>query len=297
MGMEKPIGNGTLRALSGLLAEARDRVAARADTTKALGSAMRYLASVERSIQKPFRVALLGEPNSGKSSIANGIIGKALLPALPIPNTRLPTRLYYAPRPQIDALTAEGEAVSLSKQMPLTNEFVRLDIGLSVPFLRDIEVIDLPGLRSRPARCKGSTNPGAFDGAIWATVATQAWRESERSKWASLPARIRRRGVLAVTNIDLIRSSADFESVEARIRPVAKEHFAALCFLPHLRAGTVQANDPLGIELDRPHYIGYPALTSEIKRIASSFEQEKLNRAIALTRRISGAALSALQSA
>jgi Dynamin family len=296
LGMEKSVENATLQALSMLLAQARERVAARANTTKALACAMRHLASVERSIQKPFRIALLGEPNSGKSSIANGIIGKALLPILPIPNTRLPTRLYYTQRPQMYALTSAGKVVSLSKQTPLTEEFVRLDIGLPVPLLRDIEVIDFPGLQSSPARRQRATpGPAAFDGAIWATVATQAWRESERSKWVSLPARIRRHGLLAITNIDLIHSSGDFRSVESRISPVAKEHFAALCFLPHLRPGAVQANDPLAIKSDHTPDIGYPALISEIRRIASSFEQEKLNKAIALTRRIAHAALSALQ--
>src|SRR5215831_15492170 len=55
------------------------------------------LERIARAACRPLRLAILGESNSGKSSLANLLTGEATLPALPVANTRLPTLLRYAP--------------------------------------------------------------------------------------------------------------------------------------------------------------------------------------------------------
>ena len=57
----------------------------------------RALGRVARVASRPLRLAILGESNSGKSSLANLLAGEATLPALPVANTMLPTLLRYAP--------------------------------------------------------------------------------------------------------------------------------------------------------------------------------------------------------
>src|SRR5258708_17918093 len=54
----------------------------------------------------------------------------------------------------------------------------------------------------------------AVDLAIWCTLSTQAWKESERVAWEQIPARLRSRGLLVATHSDLLRNGSDLERSE-----------------------------------------------------------------------------------
>ena len=48
-------------------------------------------------------------------------------------------------------------------------------------------------------------------------MGTQAWKETERSAWERIPARLRGRALLAVTHCDLLRRESDKEKLLARL--------------------------------------------------------------------------------
>ena len=59
------------------------------------------------------------------------------------------------------------------------------------------------------------------DVAIWTTVATQAWRESELAQWLALPQAIHSRGLLAVTYCDLITGGQrDLKRLQDRLQNI-----------------------------------------------------------------------------
>lgn len=168
---------------------------------------------------------------------------------------------------------------------------MHLEVGLPAEGLRNVEVVDFPGssnpllpmdlstiLRQRP------------DAAIWATVATQAWRETERTAWMSLPAKVRKYGVLAVTHRDLIASEGDFKKLSARLNPVASSYFSCISFLSKQRN-----NEATPVSAGEDHR--EPELLQQLHHLKDAFEMQKIEQALAATHRIAHRVLMRLGSA
>jgi hypothetical protein len=66
--------------------------------------------------------------------------------------------------------------------------------------------------------------------AVWCTLATQAWRATEREMWIQICPRARTSSLLAVTHADALRDS-DQERVADRVQREAAEHFAGFGLL------------------------------------------------------------------
>jgi hypothetical protein len=246
----------------------------------------RALRRIARTVRRPMRVAILGESNSGKSSLANLMVGGLTLPAPPVANTRLPTLLQYAPVPFIRAVNASGVRLALSpKDDALPENVIRLEVGLPSQTLRWLEVLDFPGGENPllPTTTPSMLRHG-IDAAIWTTVATQAWRRSERLAWLALPTRIRSRGLLTVTHCDLIPREEDLRRLSARLETEAKPHFWGMCFVAApggRQAGFAQPMDTSD-------------LFSQIGKLQNQFLADRLERAVTVTRRLAGQTLDRL---
>jgi hypothetical protein len=180
----------------------------------------RLLRDLRGSVARPTVFALAGEFNSGKSTLSNRLSGIDALPTDLFANTSVPTRLHWADALQVACLTAAGRRVELALKAALIDEpLVRIDIGAPVPFLRDIELIDLPGLADPDAaRDEADIVASRADGVIWCTPVTQAWKESENAVWSRLPLRLKRRTVVALTFRDLVVDDGQIERVRARLQ-------------------------------------------------------------------------------
>jgi hypothetical protein len=206
----------TITALDGAsaLVERHDRLS---PTRRArLG---RLLRDLGRSVARPAVFALAGEFNSGKSTLSNRLSGIDALPTDLFANTSVPTRLHWADGLQIACLTVAGRRVELAPKAALIDEpLVRIDVGAPVPFLRDIELLDLPGLADPDAaRDEADIVASRADGLIWCTPVTQAWKETENAVWSRLPARLKRRTVVALTFRDLVVDDEEIERVRDRL--------------------------------------------------------------------------------
>jgi hypothetical protein len=263
---------------------AQDVLREAANSHPGLKASGRALGRVARVMQRPFRLAILGEANSGKTSLANLIVGGMTLPALPVANTRLPTLLRYAPVPGAGALYASGEKFPLSAgDDVLSQAIIRVDVGLPSEILRRIEILDFPGSANPlfPSALSAVLMHG-IDAAIWATVATQAWRESERTAWLRLPRRIRSYGLLAVTHRDLVSTEEDFKRLRARLETAAKPHFQGMCFV----AAPVNSAEPINTS----------GLFSQIWQLVEQFSANRLGKAVLVTRRLAGQTLERLSA-
>lgn len=137
---------------------------------------------------QPFRVAVAGEFNSGKSSLINLLLRR----------DALPVGVNWSRQPPVEIALSEG--ISL----------------LEVP-------IDETGHLGPEAR-------GAIEAAdmlIWCTMAQRAWCLSETDLVATLPERIFRNSVIAVTRSDLLDPAAR-ELVRARVCELTADRFAGL---------------------------------------------------------------------
>ena len=126
--------------------------------------------------------------------------------------------IYDATRPQRASqapLTAAGlSRGSITQQAPMK----LIEVGLPLGFLRRVEIIEV---RSFPTVRASAASNRAFsqvDLAIWCTLATQAWKETEVAAWKRIPPGRRKLALMLVTYKDAIRRAADETRITARLR-------------------------------------------------------------------------------
>jgi hypothetical protein len=273
---------------------ARRRLEKTGDGLTRLTPALRALRHIEAQLLRPLRLAVLGEFNSGKSTLANLMVGNAPLPTLQISNTRIPTLLHYESSPVVAAASRGGVYKVLTPTCDMPADTIRIHVGLPIPRLRACEIVDFPGFAD-PWLTYGvldiSRHP--VDAAIWCTFSTQAWKESESTAWRILPARIRANSLLAVTNKDLLTGD-QIPKVMARIRNAAGSDFKEFALLSALEGRNAlsergEVRDP---ELWRKS--GAEDFYGGVQRLISAIRQHRLEKAKALTSEIAGSVLKVL---
>ena len=243
---------------------------------------------------KPYRIALMGEFNTGKSSLTNLLIGTPMIPTRAVSNTRVPTLIRYAPEASLVAVRGDGAKLALHEgALPDMGAVTRLDVGLPVERLRVMEIVDLPGI-SDPWLQVQPLDPARLgvDAAIWCTLATQAWKDSERVAWLALPESVRQHGLLIATNKDLLRGE-DETRVHSRLKRLAGAFFKEVLMLatPH----ALTALDPERTEADRAmirQSSGAAALEESVRAMLRSLAKHRVQ---IISQAAEGAAGRALQ--
>jgi dynamin family protein len=171
---------------------------------------------------KPVRVAVIGEFNSGKTTLVNALLGAAVLPTSFTRHTAYPTVVRFAAKPSLRAEIAQRRRVPFAWDqldgMP-SHHIHRLHVGMPLDRLRTLRAVDTPGLGLGDEFTDARTLRACrtADVVIWCTPAMQAWKASEQRAWLSLPKAVRRRGILAITFMDQLRSSNDASRLLARL--------------------------------------------------------------------------------
>lgn len=169
-------------------------------------------------------IVIMGEVNSGKTSVANRLIANSVLPSAVVANTVIPVRLRYAMNLSVTLVTGD-ERRTMNPLDPLPDldnvDVEAVEIGLPEPRLKSFDLIDTPSRGDLAALADGA------DILIWCTVATRAWTESERRKFMSLPPRFRRSSVLVATHSDAL-SAAECDRVLERLQEVAGHLFTTI---------------------------------------------------------------------
>lgn len=220
------------------LAQIRRVVADRLGATPAGASTARLLARLEAPLSRPLRVAVLGDTNSGKTTIINRLLGRDLLVADVIQNTRLAALVRYARVPSLLLRDAAGDLHPVGSGGVEVRHLGRgcsIELGLPLSRLEGLELIDMPGLvpgADPPAWPQHGPSP---DIAIWCTMATQAWRATEIATWRALH-RPSRTSLLVATRSDLLPTT-DRSKVLGRLQSEAGSLFQSIVMTPPENGG------------------------------------------------------------
>lgn len=235
-------------------------------------------------LSRPMRVAIGGEFSSGKSTFVKMLLGRhvvemqASASAMPTVNFLYDTNLGYR------AIGAKSSR-EISDISALTEAELRelecLEVMVDVPFLKQFEIFDTPGTAD-PTRDIDQilTVADQADFIIWCTNATQAWRESERRMWKSLPFELKKRSLLLVTHVDLPSIKPSIDRLMKRLNKEAAPLFRNV--IPMELLLSVSARDAQGKITDQTAWdasggaeclASMEAVTAEIR--ADVFESVK----------------------
>jgi 50S ribosome-binding GTPase len=275
----------------------RARIELEAAAGTRLSCAIRALKRVELRLARPLRVAVIGEFNSGKSSLANLLVRIESLPTAIVSNTRIPTLVYQAPEPEIWAIHRNGRREWLRADRARHGEsIIRLEVGLPSPRLRAMQILDLPGLAD-PRFGSSLENPVLqdVDAVLWCTVSTQAWKESERIVWERLPVRLRSRGLLVATYCDLLHDINDKEKLLHRLRREAAS-FRDIVFVSTTKALALMEGKPEDQAEAAWKASGAGSLEVALDQLLQDVRKHRSKAAVAVTNRIAYRTLSRIES-
>ena len=215
------------------LRSVRDRILAEHGVDHAGRRSAELLERISRRLSRPPRFAILGEVNSGKTSLANALIGEDLLSTDVIHNSRVPVLLRYAETPSIMLRRSAGETVPLDAATLglASGPDCLIDVAVPIDALKTFELIDTPGTTAAEEQmCRSVAMARHAHSVIWCTLGTQAWKASEVACARALGARASGHGILAVTHVDLL-DVGDQRKVRHRLETETHDHFPAMALV------------------------------------------------------------------
>ena len=121
------------------------------------GGTQAQVFDVRRRLGEPLRVAIAGRLKAGKSTLVNALIGRRVAPTEVGECTRIVTQFRYGTSDRVDVVRKNGTRASLpldeAGMIPQRlgvprGEIAYVDVTLTSDHLRDLTVIDTPGLAS-----------------------------------------------------------------------------------------------------------------------------------------------------
>lgn len=236
--------------------------------------------------RKP-RVALMGEFSAGKSTLLNFLVEADVLPTRATATEVPPVWFSHGDQGSywVDE-AGDRHTVTLAEivDVPMSARYVR--VFSTAEILEHCDIVDTPGI-SDPNLAAESWRfaAGVANMVLWCSSATQAWRETERSAWLSLPERLRRHSLIIVTRVDKLHTENDREKVRRRLARETTGMFHDMVFMATPDA--VRAKADLARGESSPLWEESGAATL-LDRLAERFEAIYADRGALLRRHLTG---------
>lgn len=177
---------------------------------------------IER-LERPARVALLGLPGSGKSSILNLLVGSVVVPE----TLRLPTIIVqHGDVARMICTLTDGTTTSLpghdlAEVLPLAPALVTLEMDL--PALKVISLLEVSAGPMEVEQKRAATWASKrSDIVIWCST---SYLPKEQSVWESLPDSVKDNSFMFLTKVDLLGSRDSATAMHDRVELRAGEEF------------------------------------------------------------------------
>ncbi|MEM9796424.1 MAG: dynamin family protein [Pseudomonadota bacterium] len=166
--------------------------------------------------------ALLGEFSAGKSTLLNYLLGEELLPTQVTATELPPIWISHGTAQRHRMLGRDGILTPTGSDLLEAGgagDALLVHVTHPAPILRRTDIIDTPGISDpRLARNALDFLMPFLDFAIWCSPAGQAWRQTEKAMWTSVPKTLRKHSLLTLTRVDKLRNDRDRERVLTRAR-------------------------------------------------------------------------------
>ncbi len=174
-------------------------------------------------LQKPVRLALMGMPESGKSSLMNLLVANDVIPK----GVSLPTlQLLYGETEQATCTLPDGSKKVFGTVDPaaiaaLSPVFVELRMPLAA--LKKISILEVVAPEDSNAIHRASQWAAKrTDVALWCT---RGYSQEEQRIWSAMPYTIKDHAFCLVTHADFLKSGGMFEAAVGAITTAASDDF------------------------------------------------------------------------
>lgn len=219
----------------------------------------------------PLRVAICGEVNSGKSTVVNAILKGCVLPDLFGGKTRPFIHIRQGDTPSLTARYAGGDDVEIdAMSSEALQEAEACALVTDAAHFAGLEIIEVPFLNERTLTDEQVAFVESADLLVWTTIASQAWRLSEKSILDRCEKRSKA-AVLVVSRADKLRSDADREKLMNRMQRETSDYFREIVMM-HGKDTVIEA----AAEDDETWQLtGAPALLGHLQKLAGEVRDRK----------------------
>ncbi|MCB1342612.1 MAG: hypothetical protein KDK24_16395 [Pseudooceanicola sp.] len=215
---------------------------------------------------RPVRVVICGERNAGKSTVLNLLARQMVVPAFGETGPHPVLHLRHG-TPHV-VVTGDNGTVALYDRLAACDNLDRArscEVVLNAPALDGLELIELPLPEGGPVPAEARDILAGADLLVWTTIASQAWRFTERAMVAQLPRTLHQRATLVVTRADKIRTPQDQRRIHRRLVSETSDYFDHIAFL----AAPGRMVREAGQSDDAFEVVGGEALIQAIRQFAS----------------------------
>ncbi|SNX71553.1 dynamin family protein [Cereibacter ovatus] len=199
---------------------------------------------LRRAGGRRLRVVVAGEFKSGKSSVINALLRQPVLPMQSRQASRPAFLVRHASEGAGTVLLHDGSGRSLpADALDEITDFGGAglcEVMVSAPHLDGVELVELPFPCGGEVGAEAIALMAAADLLIWVSIASQAWRLSEKAILSQLPP-MRSRSVIVLSRADKLRTAGDWDRVEDRVQREAGPFFSAVAFVQATRETIRQA--------------------------------------------------------
>lgn len=180
-------------------------------------------------LENPVRIAILGAPEAGKSTVANFLMGHDLIPAHVAGPARAPVIVRHGETAHTVAGWWSGRQIA-DTRVDFDAAFGRspdfVELSCPGPVLRNMTFLDVTGVDDAAARAAQlQWAAGRADILLWCQRADSDVGETERRLWSMIPKRLHGRAFLLATHFDAPSLGEDRRQVVARLRALAVPPF------------------------------------------------------------------------
>ncbi len=193
-------------------------------------------------IANPVRIAIVGLPGSGKSSLASFLAGQSYRPLKTGDGRNVPVILRHGNRAESIAGWWTGVEISQKEidfEAAVSHKPDYVEIRLPNPVLQYISFLDMPGIDDWTAQKEQMRWVASrADALIWCTNAKNPWLDDEWQLWSLVPKRLQERSLLVATHLDVAPAGKSEQTISERLAMITRGNFHSVVGI-----STVQALD------------------------------------------------------